>query len=401
MRALRTPAIAFVVCSLVLLGGGLQSAIGNNPVLSFMLLGTFLIHMSVRPGRTEWIATLALAALLRFGYASLVPLQPYFLSQFIHWGSFLGLASLLAMLARKRWRVFLAAGALPYSWLIVAFSLGFTTHTARTYDGLLLQFDSGLGFLPSFVLGQLLAGRPILREITHTVYVALPLGAACLLAWDLRCQRRNEPRPVRLIPMYVTTMILGYLLYWIYPAAGPTFAFASGFPNAPPGRWAILYGAIQPFTAPRNAMPSLHFGAMVLLVWNSRGWRPWARAAAMCFAAAVAFSTLALGEHYLIDLIVAFPFVMATQALWTVAVPFSSSERYGTVAAGLLATAAWLIALRWGAYLFFSWPALAWGSMAVTVAGTIWMERRLARVADGLVPGRTVVKEIPEILVNH
>src|ERR1700730_10237780 len=186
MRALRAPAIALVVCSLVLLGGGLQSAIGNNPVLSFMLLGTFLIHMSVRPGRAGWMATLIMGALRRWGDTFFVPLHPFFLSQFINWGGFLGLASLLAMLARKRWRVFLVAGALPYSWVILAFCLGFTTHTARTYDCLLMQFDSGLGFLPSFVLGQLLAGRPVLREITHTVYTALPLGAAGLVASGVR-----------------------------------------------------------------------------------------------------------------------------------------------------------------------------------------------------------------------
>src|SRR3954452_7413305 len=97
-RALRRLCLCFVVLTVILLGGGLAWALGNNSILSFMLLGSFVIHLGARPGRAEWLAVLVLAAVLRTLYAALVGFHPYFGSVLISCGSFLGLASLLVQL---------------------------------------------------------------------------------------------------------------------------------------------------------------------------------------------------------------------------------------------------------------------------------------------------------------
>jgi PAP2 superfamily len=389
LLAFRRLLIPFVILSLVLLGGGIGWALGNNAILSSMLMGSFLIHMATRPDRAEWLAVLVLAALFRFGYPAFFEFQPYFGSSVIRWGSFLGLASLLIQLiltvrargeARQARAVtFLTAGALPYSWVLLAFCLSFVTRTSTTYDAYLLAFDSSLGAPVSFIFGRFLAEHPLLQHLTKRVYDALPLGASCILAWN----NRSRFRPVNVIPMYITMMVLGYGLYWLYPAAGPAFAYRGLFPQIAPAKWEILSMTLAPFEAPRNAMPSLHFGAMLLLMWNSRTWPAAGRVAAGAFSCGIAFATLGLGEHYLIDLVVAFPFMLAMQSLWTSSVPLGSPSRYQPIAAGALATAAWFAALRWAVPAFLSSSPLAWFCVLTTVGGTIWLERRLARLAWG------------------
>jgi len=386
IRHLKELAAVLVALSVILLSGGIVWALGNNPVLSCMLLGSFVIHMSTRPRPAEWIPTLLLAAALHTVYGHYLRFQPYFGSDLIHWGGFLGLSSLLVLLSptplrdadrrKAKWDVLLTAGALPYAWLIIAFYLGNISHTERTYDAQLLAFDSSLGPSLSFLFGRLLAASPLLHGLTLTVYHALPLGGACVLAWN----HQSRWKPVRVIPMYISLMLVGGSLYLLYPAAGPAFAYHQGFPYHAPLKWDILTTPVPPFTAPRNAMPSLHFGAMLLLVWNSRPWRMPARIVAALFAMGIAFSTLALGEHYLIDLVVAFPFTMAVQAAWTTGVPLRSPRRYGAIVAGMATTGVWLAALRWQIPRFLAFPVLGAACVALTILLAVTLEARLASV---------------------
>jgi PAP2 superfamily len=391
-----------VALSIVLLSGGLVWAIGNNGFLAFQLTGSFLIHMSSRPSRREIAATLILGAILRILYGAIYHFDPYFGSVILCCGSFLGLASLIILFAqaarksRRHWSLFLTAGAFPYCWIFIGFSLARVAHTPRTYDPLLMAFDTSLGASISFILGKSLLTHPLLHDITSTVYNAVGLGASGVLAW----YHQARWKPVKALPLYISTMVIGYTTYWIFPAAGPGPAYHSLFPLLPPDKWQILGMGVAPFFAPRNAMPSLHFGAMLLLIWNSRQWPSLLRYAAGLLAAGVAFATLALGEHYLIDLVVAFPFMMAIQAMWTVALPLRDPRRYQPLAAGFLISAAWLIALRWATPSFLATPALGWICVLMTIGVSVALEVRLARAAsspdscllapDSCLPGATI-----------
>jgi len=241
----------------------------------------------------------------------------------------------------------------------------------------LCAFDASLGILPSFSLGALLARHSVLRDLTQTVYNALPLGAAFVLA----AYRRASTKPVRIIPLYVSMMLLGSLTYWLYPAAGPAFAYSALFPLHPPLAHEILTRPLAPFPDPRNAMPSLHFGAMLVLMWNSRAWRWPARVCALAFSLGVAFATLALGQHYWIDLVVAFPFVASVQAAWTTAVPLRSPRRYLLVVCGAILVAVWLCLLRYAVAVFLSAPVLAWSLSLATIAISVGLEWSLSRAA--------------------
>jgi hypothetical protein len=177
---------------------------------------------------------------------------------------------------------------------------------------------------------------------------------------------------------------VGFAQYGIYPAVGPKHAFGESYPWNPPPLQQI---AIQPMTvpdAPRNCMPSLHLAGALVVWWNSRLWPRWGRLLAGLFLWATIFSTLALGEHYLVDLVVALPFTLVFQAAWTVSVPLAESVRRKPLWVGTLLTLAWFVLLRYGLRLFLISPAVSWSLILLTVGWCLVLENKLSAAArDG------------------
>jgi hypothetical protein len=123
--------------------------------------------------------------------------------------------------------------------------------------------------------------------------------------------------------------------------------------------------------------------------WNSRFWPHWGRLVAVLFLCVTIFSTLSLGEHYLVDLVVAVPFTLIFQAAWTVSVPFADSVRRRAVVVGMIFTAGWFWMLRYGLRLFLISPAISWGLIFITVAYCLVLESRLSAAATvSLAPRR-------------
>ena len=193
----------------------------------------------------------------------------------------------------------------------------------KTYDAFLLAFDGSLGFQPSFMLGQFLLQDPTARNLTKIVYYALPLTVCILYASD----RMRIKKPVAILVLFLTFTILGFAQYSVYPAVGPRHAFAGMSPQAPPSLAEIVLEPMAVPDSPRNCMPSIHLGAALLVWWNSRHWPRWGRLLVGLFVLATVFATLALGEHYLADLIVAFPFALIFQLACTTSVPWSERVR--------------------------------------------------------------------------
>jgi hypothetical protein len=81
-------------------------------------------------------------------------------------------------------------------------------------------------------------------------------------------------------------------------------------------------------------MPSLHFAWPLLLWWSSRHLaRVW-RVSLLVFVLLTAFATVGLGEHYLFDLVVAFPFARMIHAACSWHVPIRSRRGSYFVNAG-------------------------------------------------------------------
>jgi predicted membrane-bound spermidine synthase len=132
---------------------------------------------------------------------------------------------------------------------------------------------------------------------------------------------------------------------------------------------------------PRNGMPSMHFGWVfaVTVLWFQMGTRPWSRAVLAVMTTCVALATLYLGEHYVIDLVVAVPFVLGAIALFTIAVPWSARERWQTVALGFGCWLAWVLLLRTQIVFFVENPLACWVLLAATAVVVAAQARALAR----------------------
>lgn len=370
-----------------------------NPTFCFTLLGTLCIYMWTRPPRWTAIPILILAAGLHTVCIKLMGgLGRYYGVSWISWGAFLGIAALIVLVVqvirsdgptkKSYLRTFYAGAVFPLLGLLEGYAhlLGIWLRP-RTYDAFLLFFDSSLGFSPSFTLGQLLLRSPLAWNLATIVYYALPL-AVCMVYASNRVRSRE---PVPILALFLIFTISGFALYLVYPAVGPLHAFAADYPGATPSLAHIVLQPMAVPDAPRNCMPSLHLGAALLVWWNSRHWPRWGRLLVALFVLAIAFVTMALGEHYLVDLIVALPFGLIFQSACIRSVPWSERRRWIAFYSGIFLTVLWIFLLRFGVQWFAAFQVAPWGLLLVTVVGSIVLEKNLAAATRGA--GTQVVQE--------
>ena len=174
------------------------------------------------------------------------------------------------------------AAAIPVLVLFTGFSSWIVTMTPVTLDSQLAALDHGIAPLVRTWTTQHL---PV-YWLLCLVYDSLPF-AAMLCAAFLRGKDRW-----RLGYAIILGGLLVTPLYLLFPAVGPAHI---GDPNAP-----------------RNCMPSMHLTWALLLWVNSKSWMKWLTG---IYAALTAIATLATGEHYALDLLMALPFVWVISML--------------------------------------------------------------------------------------
>jgi hypothetical protein len=130
-------------------------------------------------------------------------------------------------------------------------------------------------------------------------------------------------------------------------------------------------------TGVRNAMPSLHTAWVLLVWWNSKGLARWIRAIALLFLILTVMATLGTGEHYFVDLIVAFPFALMVQAMCSYALPFGSGARRTAFLFGTFVTLLWMAVLSFATSIFWVSPVVPWAMTVATVAPSILFWNRL------------------------
>jgi hypothetical protein len=199
-----------------------------------------------------------------------------------------------------------------------------------TFDHAAAAADLWLGGPVSFWVGQFFRDHPRFARFELELYYAL--GLAMLGGYAARLE---DPRRLRVLGLYLLAGMLGMVGYHILPVVGPHFVFTS-YPD-PPAAWSPgLERVPVPLTIPRNAIPSLHLAWAVLAtlaMWPTR-WR----VPALVFLGLTVIACLGLGQHYLIDLLIAIPF---TVGLWAVA-----EERWWVALIGFATTLAWMAMLR-------------------------------------------------------
>lgn len=355
----------------------------TSAFLSLALASALIILVMLRRSWFDllWVATGALfLAVLDY---RVMGFHPLFMAGF----SFVGLAALAVLGTHTIWaegdeRKLLLYGFLPAVLFVgseyMASTLLDITEKLhpKTFDLFLYSFDGSLRVQFSFLMGQFFWTHLWVRFACLVIYIALPLPLALVYAAQLR-QKKEAAFAVMLA--FLVTGPVGVLFYNMMPAIGPRALFGTSYPFHPPAIADIMRMNVVPIlrTGVRNAMPSLHTAWVLLVWWNSKGLARWIRAIAMLFVILTIMATLGTGEHYFVDLVVAFPFALMVQALCTYSLPFGSGARRTAFLFGTFGTLLWMAVLSFSVGTFWISPILPWAMIVATVAPTILFWNRL------------------------
>jgi len=347
------------------------------------LTSVVLIHFRVRPSWQDVLRVLggaALFALVDFGFL-------HFRPSLAGITSYLGICSLVILGLRAIWsrgpeQEQMALAFVPALLFVTSdwgstILLGWTERAnPKVLDLYLFSFDSSLRVQIAFLMGQAYALWPWFRAAGTAFYIGLPLVIGLVYAGQLL---RDRPRAVSAMIAFLVTGPIGVIFYNFFPAVGPVHVFLSEFPWKPIPTEQVTRLFLEPIAVAglRNCMPSLHMSWVLLAWWYSRGLSVWERGIAMAFVVFTVFATMGTGEHYFIDLIVAFPFVVFLQGSCAIGLRWNDTTRVIAVVYGLLLTLAWIAMLRFALKMFWISPILPWACCVLTVATAVFVQRRL------------------------
>lgn len=355
----------------------------TSAFLSLALASALIILVMLRRSWLDllWVATSGLfLAVLDY---RVMDFKPIFMAGF----SFAGLAALAVLGTHTIWAQGSERKLLFYGFFPAVLFVG-SEYMAGTlldlteklhpkcFDLFLYSFDSSLRVQFSFLMGQFFWTHLWVRFVCLVIYIALPLPLALVYAAQLR-QKKESAFAVMLA--FLVTGPVGILFYNMMPAIGPRALFGATYPFHPPAIADVLHTTVVPIlrTGVRNAMPSLHTAWVLLVWWNSKGLARWIRAIAMLFVILTVMATLGTGEHYFVDLVVAFPFALMVQAACTYSLPFRSGARHNAFLFGTFVTLIWMALLSFATSIFWITPVLPWAMIVATIAPTILLWNRL------------------------
>lgn len=348
---------------------------------AFALASVVILHLRVSPKLLDAVLVAGgtgLMGLLCFGWLR----YPHAV---MPWLSFAGLSSLLILAVRLIWsreRRLLGCAWVPAVLFVTAEYFASTmldwTTTAhpKTLDVYMLMFDASLRFQPAFVAGRLYALHPFLHSASLLSYIAL--AVPIMMIYGGRLVRNVEQAFPAMLACLITGP-LGIMFYNLFPVSGPRYLFGGQFPFSPASYGTLAHVILEPvqIAGARNGVPSLHLAWTLLAWWYSRGLSGTERTIAFLFLSLTAFATLGTGEHWLGDLVVAFPFALMVSALCSYRLPMSDARRRSAFLFGLLATLTWMVLLRYGTRLFWTSPLVPLSLIAGTIALTCIRQRIL------------------------
>ena len=178
-----------------------------------------------------------------------------------------------------------------------------------TIDADLYKIDTAFGGFASWLYIAFARNSfPLWNMLVASVYTLLNIMLLLSLIVVLRERRAAQ---LNIFRMLVMPFMLAFALYIMTPVAGPP-AYGTHYPHDMDFVLAAAKGMTEVVPSVRNGMPSMHFtGAMLIVLVMACLTRKVYFYAACAFAAITFIATMALGEHYLLDLIVAAPYCIA------------------------------------------------------------------------------------------
>ncbi|MCW3028533.1 MAG: hypothetical protein JWN81_1744 [Solirubrobacterales bacterium] len=206
---------------------------------------------------------------------------------------------------RSRWWV----EALALLWLLWVYEAitnfaPLRLHVAVAHAEGLLHAEQSLHLDPEHALDSWLAGQHtlgvILSDYYDNAHFVVTLG---LLGW-LWWRRADIYRPLR--NSLVLVNLLAFVVFWLYPVAPPRML--GGFIDVVESTHAFGSfhgGSLASHADELAAMPSLHIAWAVwcsLALWRMSA-RRWVRALAMLYPCLTAFTVIATGNHFVLDIV--------------------------------------------------------------------------------------------------
>lgn len=271
---------------------------------------------------------------------------------------------------------FLLCLAMPLFSVVAGFCLYWTAvFHPKIDDQLLYAVDATLRFNPSFLVGKYFADFPeIMQSIIYSIYVTLPLMWALVY---IKCRKNKQVEQRALIMECIVAAVLGILIYNLIPAYGPINMFKSTWPWYSPH--ALMHPAAIVYTGldPRNCMPSLH-AVWALCIWrHAQSCGRAMRIGASFWLVCLLVSTLALGQHYLIDIVVAFAFFGLVRGCCATALVWRDKSRIQTILVSGSICIAWFVLVFFGLPLLRLSPVVPWFLYGATIIMICRIEQSL------------------------
>ena len=232
---------------------------------------------------------------------------------------FVFLSTLSQIIKKKNIDVFERNFCISYIMLtIIMISLGVAKYDILeisnlvlplTIDADLYKIDTAFGGFASWLYTAFARNSfPLWNMLVTSVYTLLNIMLLLSLITVLRERRAAQLNIFRVLVM---PFMLAFALYIVTPVAGPP-AYGTNYPHNMNFVIEAAKGMTEVVPSVRNGMPSMHFtGAMLIVLVMACLTRKLYFYAALFFATITFIATMALGEHYLLDLIVAAPYCIA------------------------------------------------------------------------------------------
>jgi hypothetical protein len=285
--------------------------------------------------------------------------------------------------------VLLACLAMPVSAIVMLAAVNFATpRLPAVFDPVAIGLDGSLGFQPVSLVAGLFETCRTLKAICFAAYMYLTATVAVSAGLEMRSGRMQG---IGVVPTFLFAGCLAYALYFVMPVVGP-FPYLGGDFAALLGAGGVPVSHMDYSTIPRNCVPSMHTSWAVLAFLATRQRHFAVRCASFLFMVLTLLATIGFGHHYLVDLVVAAPFVLLVRALCAVRLPWAG-ERLAGAAAGTMMLAAWCLVVR--GWLPAAMLPMVPAAMLASVIVSITMEMRIARgeagrVAEGRFIGKAV-----------
>jgi PAP2 superfamily len=345
-----------------------------DPFFGLALASVLILHFRVRP---RWLdAVLVGVATLLLAFVDFYVL--HYPPRLMAWFSFFGVSSLAVLgvncvMSNGKDRKLLLYAWIPAllflasDWFASDMLAWVSEIHPKTLDLYLLSFDASLHVQLSFLVGQVFASVRWLEEAGLFFYIGLAIPITLVYAGRLA---RFGTKSFSAMLAFLVTGPIGILFYSVFPACGPVHMAHEYFPFHPLSIARTSRLMLEPvaIVGARNAIPSLHMAWTLLAWWYSRGLSRLERGIAFTFLAFTVLATLGTGEHYFVDLVVAFPFALMIQALCSYELSWNDSRRLQAAGLGLGGTLAWLVALRFANRVFWTSPVVPWLLVIATIA---------------------------------